>query len=95
MFRRGYTLRTNKEASLDGSFKNGDVAQLGEHRLCKPGVEGSIPFVSTLLVYWMSVGIRQRVKRSETDEPFANLAVFSRPSWGSDGQSTNPTSSFD
>ena len=26
----------------------GDVAQLGEHRLCKPGVEGSIPFVSTL-----------------------------------------------
>ncbi len=26
----------------------GDVAQLGEHRLCKPGVEGSSPFVSTL-----------------------------------------------
>lgn len=25
----------------------GDVAQLGEHRLCKPGVEGSSPFVST------------------------------------------------
>jgi hypothetical protein len=24
----------------------GDVAQLGEHRLCKAGVEGSIPFVS-------------------------------------------------
>ncbi len=28
----------------------GDVAQLGEHRLCKAGVEGSIPFVSTYLV---------------------------------------------
>jgi hypothetical protein len=26
----------------------GDVAQLGEHRLCKPGVDGSSPFVSTL-----------------------------------------------
>ena len=25
----------------------GDVAQLGEHRLCKPRVEGSSPFVST------------------------------------------------
>ena len=25
----------------------GDVAQLGEHRLCKPGVVGSSPFVST------------------------------------------------
>ncbi len=25
----------------------GDVAQLGEHRLCKPGVDGSSPFVST------------------------------------------------
>ena len=26
---------------------NGDVAQLGEHWLCKPRVEGSSPFVST------------------------------------------------
>src|SRR4051812_6227256 len=26
---------------------SGDVAQLAEHRLCKAGVEGSIPFVST------------------------------------------------
>ena len=26
----------------------GDVAQLGEHCLCKAGVEGSIPFVSTI-----------------------------------------------
>ena len=29
------------------AFPPGDVAQLGEHRLCKPGVEGSSPFVST------------------------------------------------
>ena len=27
--------------------KRGDVAQLGEHRLCKPGVGGSSPLVST------------------------------------------------
>lgn len=29
----------------------GDVAQLGEHRLCKPGVVGSIPIVSTERVH--------------------------------------------
>ena len=28
----------------------GDVAQLGEHCLCKAGVEGSIPFVSTEII---------------------------------------------
>lgn len=28
-------------------FPPGDVAQLGEHRLCKPGVVGSSPIVST------------------------------------------------
>ena len=27
--------------------KNGGVAQLGEHLLCKQGVIGSIPFIST------------------------------------------------
>ena len=26
----------------------GDVAQLGERRLCKPEVDGSIPFISTM-----------------------------------------------
>ena len=29
---------------------HGDVAQLGEHWLCKPGVEGSSPFVSTMRI---------------------------------------------
>ena len=29
--------------------KNGGVAQLGEHLLCKQGVIGSIPFISTTL----------------------------------------------
>ena len=28
-------------------WKNGGVAQLGEHLLCKQGVIGSIPFIST------------------------------------------------
>ena len=27
---------------------NGDVAQLGEHLLCKQGVKGSNPFISTI-----------------------------------------------
>jgi hypothetical protein len=30
----------------------GDVAQLGEHSLCKAGVEGSSPFVSTCRAGW-------------------------------------------
>ena len=30
-----------------GVFEDGDVAQLGEHRLCKAGVRGSSPLVST------------------------------------------------
>ena len=28
-------------------MKTGDVAQLGEHRLCKAGVRGSSPLIST------------------------------------------------
>ena len=36
---------------LPGLPSNGGVAQLGEHLLCKQGVNGSIPFVSiTVLV---------------------------------------------
>ena len=30
-----------------GPETNGGVAQLGEHLLCKQGVIGSIPFIST------------------------------------------------
>ena len=29
------------------ALKNGGVAQLGEHLLCKQGVRGSIPLIST------------------------------------------------
>ena len=33
-----------------GDLNCGDVAQLGEHLLCKQGVVGSIPIVSTMMV---------------------------------------------
>ena len=33
--------------SDSGFFNMGDVAQLVEHRLCKPGVTGSRPVIST------------------------------------------------
>ncbi len=33
--------------SLNDAIKNGAVAQLGEHLLCKQGVTGSIPVSST------------------------------------------------
>lgn len=36
-----------EKLSLDCKCLIGDVAQLGEHCLCKAGVEGSSPFVST------------------------------------------------
>ena len=34
-------------AGLNKEGKNGGIAQLGEHLLCKQGVNGSIPFIST------------------------------------------------
>ena len=40
------TVPTAGGAKMGFSLR-GDVAQLGEHRLCKPGVDGSSPFVST------------------------------------------------
>ena len=46
--RKALVLRRTSVREFTGAHKStGDVAQLGEHRLCKPGVEGSIPFVST------------------------------------------------
>ena len=36
------------KAEVKGNSEiNGDIAQLGEHLLCKQGVNGSIPFIST------------------------------------------------
>ena len=37
----------NRQKSSD-VWKYGGVAQLGEHLLCKQGVVGSIPFISTI-----------------------------------------------
>ena len=36
-----------KQVENGPRVKNGGVAQLGEHLLCKQGVIGSIPFIST------------------------------------------------
>ena len=38
----------NHRTGSAGTLAHGDVAQLGEHGLCKPGVGGSSPLVSTL-----------------------------------------------
>ena len=35
--------------------RRGAVAQLGEHLLCKQGVNGSIPFSSTKVSRWPSI----------------------------------------
>ena len=46
--------------------KNGGLAQLGEHLLCKQGVNGSIPLVSTkhLRVYKNSFRIKSFCERA-------------------------------
>ena len=48
------TLRPS--GSVRGRLNSGDVAQLGEHRLCKPGVVGSSPIVSTGLPRLVQAG---------------------------------------
>ena len=50
----------------DPPQKNGGLAQLGEHLLCKQGVNGSIPLVSTrhLRVYKNSFKIKNFCERA-------------------------------
>ena len=41
-------LKIREKARVDsGGTPHGGIAQLGEHLLCKQGVNGSIPFIST------------------------------------------------
>ena len=41
-------LKIRAKARVDsGGTPHGGIAQLGEHLLCKQGVNGSIPFIST------------------------------------------------
>ena len=35
--------------SMTEAGNRGGIAQLGEHLLCKQGVKGSIPFISTIM----------------------------------------------
>ena len=37
---------------------NGGIAQLGEHLLCKQGVNGSIPFISTTETEVSDIGFK-------------------------------------
>ena len=47
-FEGPYKKGNSKEiAGLNKEGKNGGIAQLGEHLLCKQGVNGSIPVIST------------------------------------------------
>ena len=46
-FSRAFNSLFNFEGVETLSNKYGGVAQLGEHLLCKQGVIGSIPFIST------------------------------------------------
>jgi acetyl-CoA acyltransferase len=43
----------------------GDVAQLEEHRLCKPGVVGSSPIVSTVALEWLTCQFRLHTLTSD------------------------------
>jgi hypothetical protein len=46
-----YTKAPNNAAMRRLSKLNGGLAQLGEHLLCKQGVDGSIPSSSTITQY--------------------------------------------
>ena len=39
---------TEDSKELTAAARRGGIAQLGEHLLCKQGVNGSIPFISTI-----------------------------------------------
>ena len=45
-------------------WKYGGVAQLGEHLLCKQGVVGSIPFISTIQAFFNVCGLIAQVVRA-------------------------------
>ena len=38
---------------------NGGIAQLGEHLPCKQGVKGSNPFISTMIVFRVIIGLQR------------------------------------
>ncbi len=46
---------SSKTITIRCSAKNGDLAQLVEHCLCKAGVRGSIPLVSTIIIFIVSI----------------------------------------
>ena len=52
-------LKIRAKARVDsGGTPHGGIAQLGEHLLCKQGVNGSIPFISTK-------GLKLRLKATQ------------------------------
>ena len=44
---RGITETSESLFNFEGPERSGGIAQLGEHLLCKQGVSGSIPLIST------------------------------------------------
>ena len=43
-----FNFEGTREGNLHiGSYSHGGIAQMGEHLLCKQGVKGSNPFIST------------------------------------------------
>ena len=41
-------LKAHKDSDIRNAGRHGGIAQLGEHLLCKQGVKGSNPFISTI-----------------------------------------------
>ena len=65
--------------SLNDTIKNGAVAQLGEHLLCKQGVTGSIPDSSTKVCYDQKlVWVAKKLTRIG---PWRRLRSCSRCAW--------------
>ena len=69
--RQSFAVRTKREkpsehkGKLTEMRKHGGIAQMGEHLLCKQGVKGSNPFISTIRCF----EIFSQGKISETSHP--------------------------
>ena len=60
--------------ALKRTFKKreyGGIAQLGEHLLCKQGVCGSIPHISTNSQKWLKYGFGR--KKHQTAKPIKTI----------------------
>jgi hypothetical protein len=76
VFEAGEAGSDDPDLSRQGGSKVGGVAQLGEHLLCKQGVVGSIPIVSTtrICLQMRRAGVHGDTRSASNDERWRRAA---------------------